>query len=363
MTTPPADRADADSTNQASHPAPRLLYLDMNVWIDLARGLKHGDSGWEQIHARVNDAVQDGTLIVPLSPAHYLELWHRGDSDSRNDIARLMRDLSDYATVPSAHVVRQEEARIVVANWAGEGPRLLIGRELLGRGAAHAFGRRTGRFRFVSSVASPDGLQAEGPGVAPPDIWTQLQDHPKLEWFQLVGHPELLAMEEGLDRTPEHRFGTTQLRQEQALRDKLREHPLTGERLHDLIVAQEFASMTEYIEEVCVREQVPVPLSLRSGNWGTESRTAIKDLVASIPTAHVWSTLRHLKHRDLNLPWEQHDWTDLWALSVAIPYCNIVVTEKRWAHLASASGLGRCYGTEVGAGLSALQRSLRTQSL
>jgi hypothetical protein len=70
------------------------------------------------------------------------------------------------------------------------------------------------------------------------------------------------------------------------------------------------------------------------------------------------STLRFLKHRDLNLPWDQHDWTDMWALSVAIPYRDVVVTEKRWAHLATSGGLGSRYGTSVTSGRHAIEAEL-----
>lgn len=84
----------------------------------------------------------------------------------------------------------------------------------------------------------------------------------------------------------------------------------------------------------------------------------MRDLVDAVPSADAWSTLRFLKHRDANLPWEQHDWTDLWALPVAIPYCDVVVTERRWAHLAATGGLSRRYGTTVSSGWRAIENEL-----
>jgi hypothetical protein len=110
--------------------------------------------------------------------------------------------------------------------------------------------------------------------------------------------------------------------------------------------------------DVCIRLQLPVPASLRTGGWAAGILPAIKDLIASVPSARTWSTLRHLKHRDLNLPWEQHDWTDLWTLSVAIPYCDIVATEMRWSHLAAVSGLDAHFRTTVVAGGVALHEAL-----
>ena len=337
---------------------PCVLYLDMNVWVDMARGCAGSDSAWPGIRARLTQATQDGQLVVPLSPAHYLELWHRRDNASRRRVAELMRDVTGYATIPSPHVVRQREADAVVKTWAEPTIPSPTPPDLLGRGAAHAFGRPDGRFRFVESVASPDGEVPEGPATQPPVGWEQLREHPDWEWFQLYGMDEVIPEDTGFDRVPEHRFGSSQLDQELRVRDWLRTHPGERSRHYDMVVAEEFESIREYVETVCRERRVQPPEPLRTGNWGPDSAEAMRGLVRSIPSADVWATLRHLKHRDLNLPWEQHDWTDMWALSVAIPYCDAVVTEKRWAHLATVGGLGRRYGTSVSHGRRAIEAEL-----
>lgn len=338
--------------------SPRLLYLDMNVWVDMARGCAGSDSAWVDTRAQLIQATQDGQLVVPLSPAHYLELWHRRDNASRRRVAELMRDVTGYATIPSPHVVRQREADAVVKAWAEPNAPSPTPPDLLGRGAAHAFGRPDGRFRFVESVASPDGEVPEGPATQPPVGWEQLREHPDWEWFQLYGMDEVIPEDTGFDRAPEHRFGSSELDHELRVRDWLRTHPGERSRHYDMVVAEEFLSIREYVEVSCRERQVPPPEPLRTGNWGPDSAEAMRHLVQSIPSTDVWATLRHLKHRDLNLPWEQHDWTDMWALSVAIPYCDAVVTEKRWAHLATVGGLSRRYGTSIGHGRRAIEAEL-----
>lgn len=125
-----------------------------------------------------------------------------------------------------------------------------------------------------------------------------------------------------------------------------------------MVLAEEFGSVREYVENACRENRMRPREALRTGNWAPESAGAMRTLVRSMPSADVWSTLRFLKHRDLNLPWEQHDWTDMWALSVAIPYCDVVVTEKRWAHLATVGGLVSRYRTSVGHGRRAIEEEL-----
>ena len=73
-----------------------------------------------------------------------------------------------------------------------------------------------------------------------------------------------------------------------------------------------------------------------------------------------WATLRYRKHRDLTHPWEQHDWTDVSALSVAVPYCDVVITERRWAHMIVATGLAKRHGTRAGHGVAALEALFAT---
>lgn len=338
--------------------APRILYLDMNLWVDMARACGRAEPAWLHIRDQLARSVQGGRIVVPLSPAHYLELWHRRDHASRRNVAELMKDITGYATIPSPHVVRQLEAGALVESWVDPSRSMPTGRDLLGHGAAHAFGRPYGRFRFVESVAAPDGSVPEGPAVDPIPEWEQAREHPGWEWFQLFGLDEDIPEELGFDRAPEHRFGTTQLDHELRVRNWLRSHPQERRRHQDMVVAEEFESVREYVETICIERRVRPPVALRAGNWSPESGEAMRRLVQSVPSAHVWSTLRFLKHRDLNLPWEQHDWTDLWALSVAIPYCDAVVTEKRWAHLANVGKLGRRYGTSVVSGRRAVEAEL-----
>lgn len=337
---------------------PRVLYLDMNVWVEMAKGLRDDDLEWTQTVDRLIEAVDEERIVVPLSTAHYLELWHRRRRESRESVAAIMRDVSRYATIPSAHVVRQFEARALAQSWTSESLST-VEPGLLGQGAAHAFGRPEGRFRFVERVASPDGAIREGAAVAPDDDWDRpVKEAGLWEWFQLVGHQDLLEDPTGLERSPEHRFGSATLEHELFLRARLQRHPLSPQKLRDLMDIEEFESMREYIADAALGLGLSPPPALASGGFGPESADTIRDVIRAIPTAHTWSTLRYLKHRDLNLPWEQHDWTDLAALAVAIPYCDAVITEKRWAHLANTSELSAQYDTTVAAGLSGLRSQL-----
>jgi len=109
---------------------------------------------------------------------------------------------------------------------------------------------------------------------------------------------EAIPAESGFDRTPEHRFGSLQLNHELRVRDWLRSNPQGRQRHRDMIVAEEFESIREYVEDACREANVRPPQALQAGSWGPESADAMRGLVRSVPSADTWSTLRFLKHRD-----------------------------------------------------------------
>ena len=147
---------------------PRVLYFDMNVWIDMTRGCAQEDPAWQQIRDRLVSAVRRDQIIVPLSAAHYLELWHRRDAASRRQVAGLMRE---RATSRSLRHMSSANERL--RPWCRPGitqgprcPRRPISSDAV---PLTRFGRPDGRFRFVDSIASSDGKTPEGPAAKPPD--------------------------------------------------------------------------------------------------------------------------------------------------------------------------------------------------
>lgn len=89
----------------------------------------------------------------------------------------------------------------------------------------------------------------------------------------------------------------------------------------------------------------------------SEPPEAMRGFVNGLPSVDTLATLREWKHRDLTHEWQQHDQSDLLSLAVAVPYADVVVTERRWAHLCEASGLSAKYDTRVCA-LRVLERVL-----
>jgi hypothetical protein len=64
-----------------------------------------------------------------------------------------------------------------------------------------------------------------------------------------------------------------------------------------------------------------------------------------MPTTDIMMNLRNQRNNQFEKAIEPNDLNDLSFLSVAIPYCDVVVTEKQWVDLAKRKGVDRKYNT------------------
>ena len=61
----------------------------------------------------------------------------------------------------------------------------------------------------------------------------------------------------------------------------------------------------------------------------------------------IWINLHVISENELSRPIHRNDMHDIAFLAVAVPYCDVVVVEKYWAHILQTSGLDKKYGCLV----------------
>jgi hypothetical protein len=71
----------------------------------------------------------------------------------------------------------------------------------------------------------------------------------------------------------------------------------------------------------------------------------ILSFIDDLPTRYVTNVMRSAKHRQREQRWEPNDFIDIVALPVATVYCDVVVTEKQWAHRLRQGKVHERYGT------------------
>ncbi|MEU7778892.1 hypothetical protein [Micromonospora parva] len=231
---------------------------------------------------------------------------------------------------------------------------------LLGRGVNHAFHSPTGRMRVVTQVAA-EGVE-EGPPVAPPanlldaiEAARALPDD-AYEWWSLAGTPDSLEYPD-FEVRAEHRLGLERLKRETALAKRLAADSKLRHRLDDYILAEELLEAHDRINHFGFWHNADTGRLIDT--WQTKGPEYGRFLLSLMPTRYCIFYMRRAKHRNPQWAWQQHDRTDLAALASAVPYSDVVVTERQWAHVFRSTGLDKRFGTRVLSRLSDLAELLR----
>ncbi|MFI8252772.1 hypothetical protein [Streptomyces filamentosus] len=344
----------------------KIVYLDQNKWVELLKAEKSGaDTPSLAAAVALRQAVQSGAVVVPLSAGHYLETWHRSNWESRHELARIMRELSQFSSLAPVQRVQRLEIEFAIDEYLGFGAarsdRESIRKQVIGRGVDHAFASPTGRLRLVSSVAI-DGVPEGEPLEPEPhllDLMEKVRNLPNdaYEWWSLAGNENDSMIHEDWDTRGQHRIGDSYAEQERAISEHLASNPKKKARLDDIIAAQEMVEISEDVHEAAVAIGLE-PLNVYGKLIEMGGPEAVKGFLRSMPSIAVRYEARRLKHRNHQWPWQQHDHIDLASLAVAIPYSDIVVTERQWAHLFKVAKLDRTFGTQVISRLGELPKLL-----
>ncbi|MFJ5807069.1 hypothetical protein [Streptomyces sp. NPDC093093] len=346
----------------------KIVYLDQNKWIELLKAEKSGaDSTSLAAATALREAVQSGSVVVPLAASHYIETWHRSDWASRHALAQVMRDLSQFSSLAPVQRVQRGEIGLALTQYLGfeaQGKQPDAVQEwILGRGVDHAFASPTGRLRLVASIAA-EGV-SEGESLEPDmellDLLRKVQALPNdaYEWWSLAGSENDSMIHEDWDTRGQHRVGDSYAEQERALSNHLSSNPKKRASLDDLIAAQDLIEISEDAHEVAAENGLE-PLDIYGRLVEMGGPEAVKGFLLAMPSVAVRYEARRLKHRNLQWSWQQHDHIDLAALAVAVPYADIVVTERQWAHLFKVAKLDRRFGTHVTSRLGELPNLLAT---
>jgi hypothetical protein len=94
-----------------------------------------------------------------------------------------------------------------------------------------------------------------------------------------------------------------------------------------------------------VQQLVPRGLSVESLTDGT--REGIRAFVRSMPSTEVAVEMKTQYHRDRNHRWTVNDVRDIDALSLAVPYCDVVFTDSAARNAVKTAKLDRRMDTAM----------------
>jgi hypothetical protein len=136
---------------------PKLVYLDLNHWIALAKALsghRDGDQ-YKEALAACADAADRGLALFPISDSIYIEISKIGRYRQRRNLREVIERVSGFMVVTSRSLVSAHEIEAILNRQVGPNPRVVNTMSYIDWGVARAFGM-VGGFKFIDEETGDD---------------------------------------------------------------------------------------------------------------------------------------------------------------------------------------------------------------
>jgi hypothetical protein len=280
--------------------------------------------------------------MFALSAVHYMELSENPRDHQREEAANVMVVLSRFNTITCMSKIVDEELALAFNQRFGRPafpvkvPKFGVGVWFALTGERKGF-RLTGgsdesRRELEARLGRPVAqFEAEMNAVAEYEL---LKQPPRAYWAQIPDYDPYAA----------RRVADEELKSFNVLVDTLRTDEDVKTRPLDAICAQQFYFE---IEDNWVRALTNASYS--AGRWPPlRSKEALTEFLMSMPSRRVTTMMRYHYLQDVGRDWTINDLRDITALAQAIPYCDIVVTDKKaWDTAVNRAHLDTEFGTAV----------------
>lgn len=323
-----------------NRPSPVLLiYLDLNHWIGLSKAATSHPVGrsLQGVHHACLEARRAGAALFPLSDAHYIEVSKIANSRQRKELAAVMEDLSGFTTLLSRPDVMRLEVDAALAALLKAPCLPLPALPLLGPGVFWAFGRRGLRIRDGDEDIT-DRFRQEFP-----DRYDQLFRRSERGFLAGPSDSQIPVLKaKGWKPDAGWQVATKWAEQEreQAACFDANDRWRRG-RIRDVILAREliFEIWDMLFENLAARSY--------PGDSLQGDRERACRIVQCMPSSEVSTELKVAAHRNPQTKWTPNDMMDIEAMSLSVPYCDVVVTEKRACHTLRRAHLDERMGTTI----------------
>lgn len=313
---------------------PRVLCLDMNQWIYLARVHYGRDTDAELVGAleSIRNGVASGRLIVPVMQANVLEASEavQRDRARRRRLAEFMIGLArNWCIVHPRQLLQMEVERAVRKHFLQEDVGEFA-RERLVRWGVHDAVRTT--------ATAPDGeetLRSLGSdalaGIPPelvaalPKLLEQAHLEPEMSVVAIVDALSSESIAEGR-RIDERAAATLDRARKSDRATRLR-----------ILMGEDAGELRSAVDAMRVHRE----------DFSRWLDVHLEAFVADVPSVDVATRLFMARDRNRDAKIDRNDMKDMFFLEQSIPYGNLVVTENRWAALAASERLDERYATDV----------------
>jgi hypothetical protein len=335
------------------------VYLDQWVWIRLARaanGEPREDSD-PKVLAAVQEAAENG-VAFPLSATHYIETSKITNPRNRHDVARTMASISHCRTLRAPNVLLRHQMLHAMHLAFGRPAFRPQAPDVLGTGFRWAFDGKPGPL----VLRGPDGLVDPATIDGMPEFLRKANQIAELMVLAGPGDEEagILRQQYGFQPEAMIEIDASRLEWESSYVDLLAEHPASRAELRVRLQAREL--LHEHLAMyTALTSEYRINLSREIGynpHRPNVSRRRMVSFADTIPSLRIAVDLKVELFRNATKPWTMNAIHDIDALSMAVPYCHIVVPDREMTNLLSRSGAGPRHGTKIITTLSELPDAL-----
>jgi hypothetical protein len=325
-------------------PGALSVYLDTKDWIACAQARTGHSAGarFRSCYEFLLDATTSGRVRVVLSAGSYMELnlalpIHR--VRHRTDLADVITEITRFWNIRCRSDLLEAQFEQALHDRFGR-PMFPAHPDVFGPGVTWAFGGTV----LDAPVGSAPGMAEAGAARWGPEGYLRFVDVSArmLEYCVLRGaRPKDVAFMPGYDLDPVRRQEEERLLRDQDLQQRLVDDRGLKVKLDDVLDARElYWELGPSLPRLLDRAAMSVESFFYKG------RDWLSDFVNSLPTIAVQLALRRqgvLNSRS----WKINDQRDLDHLSLGVPYCDVVVTDRAAAAALRRGHLDERLGTVV----------------
>jgi hypothetical protein len=293
----------------------RIIYFDMNGWIDLAKIYYGQPSNREkELLDKILQSSDDGTAIFPISIIHLFETHNIANPRRREDLVALMVKISKYYTItPYWNRLLELEIKNLILEKKGLRP-INIRDHFVGKGFSRLMGIT--------------------PTIASKDISPKLLDELNEDLLKLLNNPEIFAELTTRIYNNRKQEQTTTVKEFERIREKLKQYKDNEYRRKVFLTQNIVTTILPKLVQFLTEMNLPA-------TFAEELFTSfdLDTFLGKLPTALCEFALLFQRDQQLSRPIQVNDIADIWHLTLAIPYSDIVITEKMWVSIAKRARL------------------------
>ncbi len=302
------------------------IYLDQNKWIDFARAVLDKPKGAEfkEVSNKIISKVESGEWVLPISIVHIMETINIKDEVRKEEFSKILFDYSKANTICSYNKISKYEfvnAWLEIFGESIDVKDILFEQNICNLLDIDNDDYDKPMYKLINNIINSQDVLFN---LTNSSIFDTIVSTERTEWESFAATTEIA-------------------------RNNLIANVKDDSKRFKYIIVDEYKRLETASNEA---------MTLEARKRGLLNDACIKrahdyiqnnfeEWLQKLPSLFVRANLCLQRYKNTSKPFDRNDVKDMAFLSTAIPYCDIVITEKSWTSHTKSSGLDKMYGTKI----------------